>query len=50
MRTVDVGVGLVPEQCLDDLDAPAEDCDAQWHPPQRVEGVYVSARIEEELD
>jgi hypothetical protein len=50
LGTVDVDIGLVPEQCLDDLKASAEDCDAQWHFPLIMESVYVCASIEKKLD
>lgn len=50
LRTVDVDIRLVPKQCLDDLNAAAEDRDAQRHFPLFMEGVDVCASIEEEFD
>jgi hypothetical protein len=50
LGTVGVDIGFVPEQCLDDLNAAAEDCDAQRHFPKFVESVYVCASIEKQLD
>jgi hypothetical protein len=47
---VDIDIGLVPEQCLDNLNAAAEDCNAQRHFPHLVESVDVCASIEEEFD
>lgn len=50
VNTVDVGIGFIFEQCLDDLKAAPEDCDAQRHFSHFMKGVGVYTSVEKKLN